>query len=191
MHKLTAVGCDDCHGVHGGRTNAQLLKRGDSSAAIRTAEGQGRGYLERHLLVAPETELCLSCHQEVKAKFYLPTRHKVLEGAVKCTDCHTPHGTMQRASLRKWNRFNDAGDACFQCHPEKRGPWVFEHAAGKVEGCMVCHVPHGSANRFLLIRKDVRRVCLECHGARHFNPQSCITCHTQVHGSNFSTLFCQ
>jgi len=163
-HKLTSVACNDCHQVH--------------------SAGQAA-----HLLKAKETELCLSCHQEVRGKFHLPSRHKVLEGAIKCTDCHTPHGTRTRASLRKWNKFNE--DVCFECHAEKRGPWVFEHLAVKVEGCMACHEPHGSPNRFMLARRDVRRLCAECHGVVHFAPASCINCHTQIHGSNFSRRFFQ
>ena len=164
VHKLSAVGCNDCHGLHGTQITKNLLK-------------------------GKETDLCFSCHQEVKSKFYLPTRHKVLEGALKCSDCHTPHGTRTRASLKKWNKFND--DVCFKCHPEKRGPWVFEHSSVKVEGCSACHSPHGSPNRFLLIRRDVRTVCLECHGQRHFPKFSCVNCHTQIHGSNFSSRFLQ
>jgi DmsE family decaheme c-type cytochrome len=164
VHKLSAVGCNDCHGVH-------------------------RPAVAKALLKARETDLCFSCHQDVKSKFYLPTRHKVLEGAVKCTDCHTPHGSRTRGSLRTWNKFNI--DTCFQCHPEKRGPWVYEHLGGKVEGCMVCHTPHGSPNRFLLIRREVKTVCMECHGIRHFDPISCVRCHPQIHGSNFSSRFFQ
>ncbi len=163
-HKLTSVACNDCHQIHSPPQAAHRLK-------------------------AKETELCLSCHQELRGKLQMPSRHKVLEGAIKCTDCHTPHGTRTRASLRKWNKFND--DVCFECHAEKRGPWVFEHLAVKVEGCMVCHEPHGSPNRFMLIRRDVRRLCVECHGVVHFAPTSCINCHTQIHGSNFSRRFFQ
>lgn len=163
-HKLTNVACNDCHRVH---------------SQTRIA----------HLLKDKEADLCLSCHQEVKGKFYLPSRHKVLEGAIKCTDCHTPHGTRTRASLRKWNKFND--EVCFDCHAEKRGPWVFEHLAVKAEGCSVCHEVHGSPNRFMLVRRDVRRLCIECHGVVHFAPASCVNCHTQIHGSNFSRRFFQ
>jgi DmsE family decaheme c-type cytochrome len=164
VHKLSAVACNDCHEVHATQVTQNLLK-------------------------APETDLCLSCHQDVKAKFYLPSRHKVLEGAVKCTDCHTPHGTRTRANLRKWSKFGY--DTCFQCHPEKRGPWVFEHLAVKTEGCSICHSVHGSPNRFLLIRRDVQSLCFECHGVRHFPTISCINCHSQIHGSNFSGRFFQ
>ena len=81
--------------------------------------------------------------------------------------------------------------ACFKCHPEKKGPWVYEHLTQKVEGCLACHEPHGSTNRFLLIRRDVKDLCAECHGRRHFPNQSCINCHTQIHGSNFSSRFLQ
>lgn len=164
VHRLNDVSCNGCHQIHGTRVAEKLLKD-------------------------KETNLCLSCHQEVRGKFYLPTRHKVLEGALKCSDCHAPHGTRNSASLKKWNKFND--DACFKCHPEKRGPWVFEHQAVKVEGCSICHAPHGSPNRFLLIRRDVRTLCLECHGQPHFPKFSCVNCHTQIHGSNFSSRFFQ
>ncbi len=165
-HKLGAVGCDDCHQVHGRPMAQNLLKK-------------------------KETELCLSCHQEVRGQFSLPSRHRVLDGAMKCSDCHTPHGTQTRASLRTWNKFST--DACFKCHPEKQGPWVFEHSPIKVEGCSICHAPHGSPNRFLLAARDVRRTCIQCHGQHHFNsPQhSCVNCHTQIHGSNFSGRFFQ
>jgi DmsE family decaheme c-type cytochrome len=129
---------------------------------------------------------------EIRSKFYLPTRHRVLEGAMLCSDCHTPHGARTRASLRRWNKFNM--DVCFTCHPEKRGPWVFEHPPVKFEGCDTCHDPHGSPNRFLLMHRDVRRVCIQCHGQRHqgdflFSTEVCINCHTQIHGSNMSSRF--
>jgi len=167
VHKLSAVGCNDCHQIHSLQVTKNLLK-------------------------GNELDLCVSCHRDVKASFQLPNNHRVLQGAMKCSDCHTPHGTRTPASLRTWNKFNV--DACFKCHPEKRGPWVHEHTAVKVEGCAVCHLPHGSPNKFLLTARDSRRVCIQCHGQPHpagFNPRSCVTCHTQVHGSNFSNLFLQ
>jgi DmsE family decaheme c-type cytochrome len=162
-HKLGAVACDSCHGIHGSKAE--------------------------HLLKSKDPELCLSCHQEVRGQFSLPSRHRVLDGAMTCSECHTPHGTRTRASLRTWNKFST--DVCFKCHPEKRGPWVFEHSPIKVDGCSICHAPHGSPNRFLLTARDVRRVCLQCHGKVHFNPLSCVNCHTQIHGSNFSNRFFQ
>ncbi len=165
VHKLSAVGCNDCHLIHGKSFGKKLLKE-------------------------KEADLCFSCHQDVKSKFYMSNSHKVLQGALKCSDCHSPHGTRERASLRKTS-INAKYETCFKCHPEKRGPWVYEHLTQKVEGCMSCHEPHGSMNRFLLIRRDAKDLCAECHGRRHFPNQSCINCHTQIHGSNFSSRFLQ
>jgi len=165
VHKLSAVGCNDCHQIHGTPASSKHLK-------------------------ANEIDLCFSCHQDVKSSFYLANSHKVLQGAVKCTDCHTPHGSRERASLRKISA-TVKYEACFKCHPEKRGPWVYEHPALKVEGCTICHVPHGSTNQYLLIRRNVSTLCAECHGIRHFPNIACINCHTQIHGSNFSSRFLQ
>jgi DmsE family decaheme c-type cytochrome len=101
---------------------------------------------------------------------------------------------------------------CFQCHSDKRGPFVFEHAPVRFEGCMACHEPHGSANPRMLIRHEVRLVCLECHANSPPPPasvagstnvrlnnlgqippafhnllstryQNCNVCHVKVHGS--------
>ena len=168
-HKTGAVGCSECHRMHGAPLEPKLLK-------------------------SEERSLCFSCHAEIKSRFYLPTRHPVPEGAMLCSDCHTPHGSRSRASLRRWNKFNV--DVCFKCHPEKRGPFVFEHQCVKVEGCGICHDPHGSPNRFLLPYRGVRRLCIQCHGQRHqgdflFSTEACINCHSQIHGSNFSSRFFQ
>lgn len=164
VHQLSAVSCRDCHQIH----ETQVAK---------------------NLLRAKDPDLCFSCHGEVKSQFYLPNNHRVIRGALKCSDCHTPHGSRNYASLRKMNKFNT--DVCYKCHPEKRGPWVFEHGPQKFEGCNACHTPHGSPNKFLLIRRDVRTLCMECHGQPHFPRFSCINCHTQIHGSNFSSRFLQ
>jgi DmsE family decaheme c-type cytochrome len=165
VHKLSAVGCNDCHKVHGARMGKKLLKE-------------------------KETDLCFSCHQDVKSSFYLANSHKVLQGAVKCSDCHTPHGSRERASLRRTSA-TVKYEACFKCHPEKRGPFVYEHLAMKTEGCGICHVPHGSTNRYLLMRANIKMLCAECHGTIHYPNVSCINCHTQIHGSNFSSRLLQ
>jgi DmsE family decaheme c-type cytochrome len=164
VHRLSSVGCDNCHQIHSTKVAKNLLKKKDP-------------------------DLCFSCHGDVKSKFYLPNKHPVIQGALTCSDCHTPHGSQTRASLRKINKFNI--DVCFKCHPEKRGPWVFEHGAQKFEGCNVCHSPHGSPNKFMLIRRNIRTLCMECHGQPHFPNFSCVNCHTQIHGSNFSSRFLQ
>src|ERR1041385_6593282 len=101
-------------------------------------------WLNNSLLKQAQPELCGHCHGNIAAQFTLPTHRRVPEGAMKCTDCHNTHGTSNRATLRQ-----TGWETCTQCHVEKRGPFVFEHSAVKVEGCTACHTPHGSVNRML------------------------------------------
>jgi len=92
---------------------------------------------------------------------------------------------------------------CFTCHTDKAGPFAFEHAPVKTEGCVSCHTPHGSSNPRLLKRSQVNLLCLECHtftvdsaapGIPSFHNQaqkyqSCTLCHTAIHGSNSDHTF--
>ena len=52
---------------------------------------------------------------------------------------------------------------CFKCHGDMAGPFTYEHAPVRLEGCTACHQPHGSANPRMLTRAQVGFVCLECH----------------------------
>jgi DmsE family decaheme c-type cytochrome len=98
--------------------------------------------------------------------------------------------------------------SCYNCHGEKRGPFVYEHEPIRTDGCTACHEPHGSANPRMLTRNQERVVCLECHanvGApqpangsvlgntppsfhdlRNPRYQTCADCHVKIHGSNVS-----
>jgi predicted CXXCH cytochrome family protein len=153
-------------------------------------------WVHNSLLKQAEPALCFGCHQTVQAQFALPSHHRVPEGLMKCSDCHNPHGTQNIASLN-----NPGSETCVKCHVEKRGPFVFEHPAVKVEGCVTCHNPHGNTNRMLLVRREGRQLCLQCHTGFHGQagvPHSrlgfqasgeCVRCHVTVHGSNFDVNF--
>jgi DmsE family decaheme c-type cytochrome len=175
-HGKGSVSCIGCHSVH-------------SAAA------------PMHLLKLAQPELCYQCHKEIKPQFSMSSRHKVAEGVVQCTDCHDMHGTN-----REKERHASAWqiNACAKCHTAEAGPFVDEHAAVKVEGCTGCHLPHGGANPKLLTQANVNTICLQCHApflspiagqpasASHGHStqgQSCISCHSAIHGSNTSNLF--
>ena len=188
-HTQRDIVCTNCHSIH-------------SSPA------------PKFLLAKQQTELCYGCHSSVRAQFSMPFKHRVNEGFMQCTDCHNPHG----APAATWNmaarpRMVDQAqgneEPCLKCHTDKRGPFVFEHAAVRVDGCETCHSPHGSTNARLLKRPVVFTVCLECHngfgnfgrradGVPSPSPthnladpryQNCTTCHVRIHGSNSNSFF--
>ena len=181
-HASNQVACTACHSVHAHGPNGLVPRK---MAAIN--------------------ELCSSCHTAVWAQFQRTYKHRLPEGAMSCVDCHNPHGSVSLANTRA-HAANEP--TCFKCHGNLRGPFTYEHAPMRLEGCGACHEPHGSANPRMLIRAEVRYMCLECHAnlpqtalknppslggvppAFHnlYSPQfqNCTVCHLKVHGSYVS-----
>jgi predicted CXXCH cytochrome family protein len=195
-HWRNNVGCTDCHTSHG--TGHGEFKIGSTTLINRASDLNS----PPAMLKANEQQLCIACHSEVKSHFSKPFRHKVMEGTMKCSDCHNAHGGFES----KQTKLGIAGDvSCLKCHTDKQGPFVFEHAPVKVEGCAACHTPHGSSNPRLLKRHQVRQLCLECHsgiteqlsdgptGGPHDQKtllqRNCTACHAMIHGSNSSNVF--
>jgi len=164
-HAVADVSCSDCHKLHAGPD----------------------------LKVKPREigEMCEKCHMEIKAEFALPSHHPVPEKKVFCNDCHDPHGMDNDKLLRK----STVKETCSQCHAEKEGPFVFEHA-DVTEDCRNCHSPHGSVNNNML-KASQPFLCMQCH-----NPHGvvsggvpvlerkgaiytrCTDCHSQIHGTD-------
>lgn len=197
-HWRNNIGCTDCHTAHGADHNPAKV---DSITFIDNVSRENPNIAKNVMLKSSEPQLCISCHTEVKAQFSKPFRHKVLEGAMKCSDCHNAHGGFENKQT-KLSVGADTG--CIKCHSDKQGPFVFEHAPLKTEGCSACHTPHGSANPKMLKRAQVRQLCLECHSSitEQFAPdvpsfhnqsvlryQNCTICHAAIHGSNTSSVF--
>lgn len=134
-------------------------------------------------------ENCKRCHADVQAQFALPNHHPVPEGRMQCTSCHDVHGDMARVRNLELTQ-----DRCVQCHKSYQGPFVFAHQASRRDGCIACHLPHGTPNNRLLQQVNTQQNCLQCHGdfpAFHDQTRGavftdCLRCHTQVHGSNHS-----
>ncbi|HEX4285708.1 MAG TPA: DmsE family decaheme c-type cytochrome [Terracidiphilus sp.] len=171
-HAKAGVGCTSCHSVHKSEERA-------------------------HLLRTSQPKLCFQCHNDVKPQFDMPFHHKVNEGLVKCNDCHDAHGSFEKANLKSTA---DMNAVCTKCHTETRGPFVFEHAAVKAEGCVGCHTPHGSQNARLLNMPNINGLCNQCHSpvanstvhgldAGSASQTPCVNCHTMIHGSNVSQAF--
>jgi len=212
-HWRNDVACTDCHSPHFTKHLAEKLAgtpQGKTDAPssllpVGPFSAHSNDLAPPKMLVKSEPQLCMTCHNETKGQFTQPFHHRVLEGAMKCSDCHNPHGGFES----KQSRLNTGADAaCMKCHADKQGPFVFEHAPAKVEGCVICHSPHGASNAKLLKRNNVNQLCLECHsnvalaqgdieapGTPSFHNQAnvryqnCTTCHAKIHGSNADKTF--
>jgi len=163
-HSLGDVSCSDCHKVHIGPD----------------------------LKVEPNkmADMCDRCHLRAKAEFSLPSHHPVPEKRVFCNDCHDPHGGISEKLLRK----PTVKETCTQCHAEKEGPFVFQHAE-LTEECTACHSAHGSANNNLL-NVPVPFLCLQCHPGHKTGTSGsqlerkgtyytrCTDCHSRIHGTD-------
>ena len=175
-HDRAGVTCAECHEVHAAR-DAVTLK-------------------------ATQVAQCTTCHRDVAADALKRSSHPIRthptgKSPLICRDCHEPHGGPGDGLTRHAAR----NDTCYECHAEKRGPFLWEHAPA-AEDCSICHVPHGSNQPALLARR-APQLCQSCHSAaghRNF-PQTtdglpprptseyllgnaCLNCHTEVHGSN-------
>jgi DmsE family decaheme c-type cytochrome len=178
-HARNQVACVACHSIHANGPNGLVARK-----------------------IPDINKLCASCHPDVWASFQRPYAHPLPQGGMSCVDCHNPHGTFEAHSLQTVSA-NEPG--CLKCHGDMAGPFIYEHAPVRLEGCMACHQPHGSSNTRMLTRQIERLVCQECHSnfqslappkgtlgsippALHdlASPrfQNCSTCHQKVHGSN-------
>ena len=171
MHDVRNVSCVTCHSVHSPKSEVAQLKMPTQAAT------------------------CGQCHKPQVLKVQRTAHMPVREGKLECTSCHNPHGSTNVRMLKVGNWVNES---CVSCHTEKRGPFLWEHAAGR-ESCISCHDPHGSSNDRMLVAK-LPMLCQRCHiGTRHpstiydnaarttsnrlFN-RACLNCHQNIHGSN-------
>ncbi|RJX25019.1 MAG: DmsE family decaheme c-type cytochrome [Desulfurivibrio sp.] len=155
-----------------------------------------------HVMHAPRAEVdqpatCFTCHRSSRMEVSKQSHHPIMENKIKCSDCHNTHGALSRAMIRD----DSVNQLCYQCHAEKRGPYVWEHPPVE-ENCLICHTPHGSRHAKLLVEK-VPNICQDCHdwsghpGAPYdatggftgsvpndrFFARSCLNCHGAIHGS--------
>ena len=208
--------CLKCHAKDFNRANIRRSEHTEHDIACTSCHSNHHSTTPRFLLAKSQTETCYQCHSDVRAQFDLPSKHRVNEGFMQCSDCHNPHGGFtptfgMGATSKMLNQSHANDQPCVKCHVEKRGPFVFEHETGEEDGCISCHKPHGSTNAKLLTRTVVAQLCLECHtGTGDFGVKSskgvtypdhathsmidphyqrCTSCHVAIHGSNVHYRF--
>jgi DmsE family decaheme c-type cytochrome len=174
VHDRKNLACTTCHSVHDFKS------------------------VEAQLKTSRDNETCFSCHPAIRAKGMRTSHHPVREGKMACADCHDPHDSTKPKMVSA----EYVNEKCLECHTEKRGPFLWEHAPVR-ENCLNCHDPHGSNHDKMLVAK-LPFLCQRCHlNTRHpgtlydfrntlagANPSNravehaCKNCHQNVHGSN-------
>jgi DmsE family decaheme c-type cytochrome len=173
-HQAAGLSCLSCHSEHT-----------RSEASLRVTR-------------ATQLETCGACHKTERDAMRLRSTHLIRDEhgreRVQCSSCHNPHGSSGEKLLVTSN----SNALCFNCHQEKRGPFLWEHAPVQ-EACSNCHLSHGSRqDRLLTLRMPL--LCVSCHvQQRHqvvpgqIGPgntnimllnRSCTNCHSAIHGSN-------
>src|SRR3569832_965661 len=138
QHKQNGVTCNDCHKVHA-KDDAVITK-------------------------VTQTEVCANCHKKQRAETHRISAHPIDAGKVACSDCHNPHGSIGPKLLKKAS----VNETCFNCHAEKRGPFLWNHASAN-DDCMNCHTPHGSTVAPLLEQRSPW-LCQQCHAGTTPHP---------------------
>ncbi len=192
-HRNNEVSCNNCHKLHAAPppAAASALQRRDPT-------------ISPYVTTVRQTEYqtCITCHMQIRSQILKPSHHPIIEGKVKCSDCHNPHGALSHAMVKN----ESVNQLCTTCHANKRGPYMWEHPPVE-ENCLTCHNSHGSSHNKLLTEK-VPNLCQDCHDwSRHpgtfydgsqgwarppaqggpntrFIARSCLNCHNQIHGSN-------
>jgi DmsE family decaheme c-type cytochrome len=170
-HSINEVACTNCHSIHG-KTLAPTINK-----FVTT-------------FLPNQADMCGTCHQPIRAATFKPSHHPIIEGKVRCSDCHNPHGAITPSMLKQ----PTINDQCYSCHADKRGPYVFNHPPVE-ENCATCHNPHGSVHARLL-NESAPNLCQDCHeAARHpgtiygaagaFNCQPGDTATTTVSGTAY------
>jgi DmsE family decaheme c-type cytochrome len=187
-----------CLGCHQGHLGPNWQASPHNSQDIACADCH-QLHVNRDPMTVPEDqpERCYACHSAQRAASFKPSSHPLRFGAMSCSQCHNPHGSVADSLLVKEN----TNQLCYGCHAEKRGPFLWEHAP-VAEDCTNCHEPHGSVHPGML-KKRPPQLCQQCHSqAGHPSSAftqagvsqgttssmvlagSCMNCHTEVHGSN-------
>jgi DmsE family decaheme c-type cytochrome len=187
--------CLNCHEV-GGRMNWRGSPHQFADIAC-TACHQVHTVQDKVQVKTVQPRVCYRCHAPQRAQVRRFSHHPIEEGKVVCADCHNVHGSFGPKLLLKAT----VNETCYLCHPEIRGPFLWEHAPVR-EDCGHCHEPHGTTQpRLLKVRTPW--LCQQCH-MEAFHPsvlysgtgvppqgvedrillKGCLNCHAQVHGSN-------
>jgi predicted CXXCH cytochrome family protein len=132
---------------------------GDSKggAVVGTRQFERKGQVST--LVAPESELCWTCHGGLGPEKGMQYQHPPFEEN-RCTTCHNPHASDYRRLERAEEKV-----LCVTCHNVASDfARANMHPPFEQRECTACHKPHASEFRGILVLRQ-RDLCFTCHQA--------------------------
>ena len=178
--------CSECHLPHQSIDNVGFHPMVSDGITCTSCHG-----IHKEVTPKKQEESCGQCHIAMTHEFSRNSNHPVTGGGLRCLDCHELTGPATPS-------FGYGGTAaCYRCHPEHSGPFLYEHEAASSftpegTGCTACHSVHGSVNDRLLTQ-PANSLCRQCHGLPPLHQVThggigaaydCIDCHSEIHGSN-------
>ncbi|WP_395050952.1 cytochrome c3 family protein [Flavobacterium sp.] len=144
IHGPTATSCAACHESNGKKHPSTTKEVGFK-------------------LFAEGSELCYSCHTEIKEEHNLKFVHEPLKEG-QCIKCHEIHSSdspkFVSASLP---------GLCLSCHTSHKeglaNAKTVHTASFEGESCLKCHNPHASTIKKLLVDES-KTLCLSCHNKK-------------------------
>lgn len=144
-------------------------------------------------------QICHQCHSHKFDEF--TSLHKPAAREWRCLQCHTDEMRETAISPDIPLRFtiedpDEIASLCYKCH-KKLKTYIesqkFIHGPIGMQGCTMCHSPHGSSYPKLLHKKS-NTLCVECHETQHMlnkpvvhkaiTQKGCTVCH-HPHSSPF------
>lgn len=150
-----APDCVSCHPAYAARKKSHGPAAVGTCAVCHVGEKKG-GKHHTFTLSKEQPELCLSCHEDFRAKLAaVKVPHAAIDSG-GCTSCHDPHGSTERFFIKD----PQLDKVCSACHDAKTKGAVV-HSPVK-NSCVLCHDPHGGQAPKLLTTA-APKLCLDCH----------------------------
>nr|MBF0220898.1 hypothetical protein [Desulfobulbaceae bacterium] len=139
-------------------------------------------------------QICYQCHAHKFDGF--TSLHKPAALEWKCLQCHLEESRESAMFPGEPLRFTiedpfELATLCYKCHKKLKTfieSQKYLHGPIGMQGCTMCHSPHGSTHEKLLHKESIT-LCIECHEAKKMinlpvvhkatTQKGCIVCHHQ------------
>lgn len=154
-----------CYSCHKSQTMQAVWLHSPAGNILCRSCHQPSGQKSKAMMPSGKVDtLCFRCHVNSAAWPKMKHVHGPV-GTGDCTVCHNPHGDRYPSMLWAEGKM----ELCFACHTDMRAfvngtSVAYTHGILQGMGCVACHSPHATNNRFQL-HKPIKDLCSGCHPA--------------------------